>query len=472
MVKKGRLLSNVVFLGIGTAISKLTVFFLMPLYTANLTPADFGTVDILVNTAVLLLPLVSMGAPEAVFRFAAGGAPEEEVLAVGGKMLSAGLVLLLFAMPLLSFFDILRPFLLYLYFYVAASVMHSYFAHVLRARGRYGLYAIQQTFCTIVTVLLAILFLRELSLGVAGYLLAILLADAITALILRLYLRMERSEKKGVKKSELRHLMLRYAIPLIPTATLWWVLAVSDRYILLYYHGQAANGIYAAAGRLPALLTFAANLFLEAWHFAAIREREETRGALFEKIYGALLPVLITFVAVLILLSRPLVDRIFAADFANAALFVPFLAVSALFSALSSFLGSVYVVKLRSGASLVTALVGVAVNLALDFLWIPKWGAMGAVAATFFSYVAVFLWRVMHCTKVMPFSLRLGKLSISTAFLVAAAFLTVRALWWSAVPCAILAVLPFGKELWVSICTLFVYSKKILRISTKKQKLS
>ena len=95
MKNNARLLKNVIVLGLGSVISKLTVLLMIPLYTASLTPAAFGTVDILINTAVLLLPLVSISAPEAVFRFAAGGYDEGEVLAVGREMLLFGSFLLL-----------------------------------------------------------------------------------------------------------------------------------------------------------------------------------------------------------------------------------------------------------------------------------------------------------------------------------------------------------------------------------------
>lgn len=468
MVKKGRLLSNVVVLGLGAVLSKLAVFFMMPVYTAHLTPADFGAADIAVNTAVLLLPFVSLSAPEAVFRFVAGGYDEGAVVAVGQKFLKIGFVILLAVLPFLSFFEILRPYLVHLFCYVLFSVLHGFVSHLLRARGQYGLYAVQQVFCTLMTVALAFLFLSAWSLGVSGYLMAIFLSDALTALILWVYV--SRSREKTEKKAERRLFlsMLRYAVPLIPTATLWWILAVSDHYILLFFHGEAQTGVYAAAGKLPALLTFAANVFLEAWHFAAIREREEDREKLFERIYGALLPVLILFVVGLILLSRLLVEVIFATEFEGAVLYVPFLSVAAMFSALSSFLGSVYVVKLRSGASLLTALVGGVVNVALDLAWIPARGAIGAMAATLVSYIVVFLWRAAHCYRVMPFSQRLGKLTFSTVLLVLASLLTVGERIAPAVACGVLSFLPFLHEIGDSVRFLVDYGKKILRISTKK----
>ena len=53
-----KLLSFTLILGIGTVISKLmTYVVLTPLYTHTLTEAEFGIVDLVVQTANLLMPL-------------------------------------------------------------------------------------------------------------------------------------------------------------------------------------------------------------------------------------------------------------------------------------------------------------------------------------------------------------------------------------------------------------------------------
>ena len=80
MQAEKKLMRHTLLLGGATALSKIAVFFLMPLYTAYLTPADFGTVDIIVSTAVLLIPLVSLNAPEAVREHEARCLAEEFVL--------------------------------------------------------------------------------------------------------------------------------------------------------------------------------------------------------------------------------------------------------------------------------------------------------------------------------------------------------------------------------------------------------
>ena len=472
MSQKGRLLSNIVILGISTAISKLAVFLMMPLYTANLAPAAFGTVEILINTAVLLMPLASLGVPEAVFRFVAGGENEYNVRAVGRKLLWLGLGLFFIILPFLWLFEVLRPYLLYLGVYVFLSVLHSYYAHVLRAEGEYLVYAIRQLFCTLVMVALASMFLTVWNLGVIGYLMAVFIADGVTALLIALYLflRREKTVEKVEEHPNLFPAILRYALPLVPTAMLWWSLGYFDRYILLTFHGDVTVGLYAAAGKLPALLTFAAGIFLEAWHFSAIKEREEKRGERFDQMYGVLLPLLCFTVALMMLFSRPIVQRIFAPEYAGAARFVPFWALATLFSALSSFLGSVYVVKLRSGASFLTALFGAVVNIVLVLLLVPPLGADGAVLATLVSYVTLFLWRIWHCRTILYFHGRMHQLVLSVICLLVIGGGVLSGHMLLAVICTPLTLLPFGHDIKAGIRFLRQTVEVFLQKATKKKK--
>ena len=77
MGKYKRLISNTVILGAGTFASKVLVFLLMPLYTSILSTAEYGTADILTQTASLIIPLASVGICDALFRFALDTAEED-----------------------------------------------------------------------------------------------------------------------------------------------------------------------------------------------------------------------------------------------------------------------------------------------------------------------------------------------------------------------------------------------------------
>ena len=159
MAREGRLFSNTLLLGASAAACKLLSLLLLPLYTDALTPAEFGVVEIFVTTAVLLIPLVTLYAPQAMFRFCTQG--ELGAAYAGGFLLLSGIAFLLFLIPIAAFFNVSSAYRWFLFFYIFASAMRTWAAQLLRARGAFGLFSLQQCFCTVLTVLLQILFLLE-----------------------------------------------------------------------------------------------------------------------------------------------------------------------------------------------------------------------------------------------------------------------------------------------------------------------
>lgn len=70
MNKYWNLIKNVVVLGVGSFTSKLLSVVMLPFYTHVLSEEEYGIADLVVNTANLLIPLVSLSIAEAVVRFA------------------------------------------------------------------------------------------------------------------------------------------------------------------------------------------------------------------------------------------------------------------------------------------------------------------------------------------------------------------------------------------------------------------
>ena len=64
------LLNNTFLLGLGTFGSKLLTFLMVRFYTGVLSPSDYGTADLIMQTANLLIPIASLGITNGVFRFA------------------------------------------------------------------------------------------------------------------------------------------------------------------------------------------------------------------------------------------------------------------------------------------------------------------------------------------------------------------------------------------------------------------
>lgn len=428
MEREGKLFSNTVWLCGAAAFSRLIGFFLLPLCTAVLTPAEFGVSEVFISTAVLLIPAVSFHLPETVFRFTAGEERRENAFFTGGVLLACAFLAFALFLWLFPLRGVLSNYRALLYFYVLSSAFRAFFSHVLRAKGQGVLDALQQLFCALLLLFFEVVLLVFWEKGVSGYLLGIALADATTVLFL-LVLRSPRFFFGGRWEKGLFSSMLGYALPLLFACAFWWVITSSNRYFLLSFCGETVTGVFAAASRLPALVTFALSLFLQAFQYAALQNTGGGQAFLFSRIYNLLLPALFFSVAGLMLLSPLIVNVLFSAAYREAVKLVPLLLLGALALSLSSFLGSAYSILWRPFSSLFTTFAAASLQTLLNVLLIRGKGAMGAALAFLFSSAFLFFLRLFHVARLLSFETHWLPVAASFSFLFVAVLF-----WWYSHP--------------------------------------
>ena len=420
MNKYQTLAANTILMSVGTFGSKLLVFLMVRFYTGYLTPAEYGTADLITQTANLLIPLVSLDITDAVFRFAAerrGG--RTEAFSVGLRVITLGSAGMLLVIALLQGIPAVRAYGFLLASFVIASCYHAICAHFVRARGNTALFAAQGFFNTALFIGLNVLFLAVFHWGIRGYVLSTTVANLITTGLLVFRARLWRYAGLAPRRG-LRRQMLRYCIPLIPTAVFWWIMGVSDRYMVKWFLGSDANGIYAVAYKIPTILTILATVFMDAWQLSAIAESDGDRQAhlrFYGRIWDAFASAVFLCAGGIIALS-PLLIRLLAEEaYYSAWQYIPVLTLSMAAAAFSNFMGSVYVVTKQSKASFWTSLVGAGSNIVLNLWLIPRIGLQGAAAATFLSCLAVFLIRLVNARQLLPFSLSGRKLALGVGIL-------------------------------------------------------
>ena len=427
MGKYKALVHNTAIISIGTLLSKLVVFFMVRFYTGVLTPGEYGTGDLLNTTVSLLMPVVSFGISDGVFRFL----PEyprarKSVFSIGIYTVTAGAVLLVLLLPLLGLIAEFRGHLILLGLMTMAACYHAVCEQYIRASGNTLLYARQGLLNTLLVVVLNILLLTVFRLGVTGYVLSVGLADFLCTVYLiwkaRLWKRLTRRPNRTLLIK-----MLRYSIPLIPTTVFWWITSVSDRYMISAMLGSEQVGIYTVANKLPTMLTLLSSVLMQAWQYSAVSEAKSTleeQVRFYGNVWLALLSVLFFVCSGMIALAKVEIRMLADAAYFAAWQSVPVLCAAMLFCSLNSFMGSVYTVTRKSGLSFWTSLLGAGINIILNAVWIPSpLGIQGAALATFASYFVVFLVRARNARQLIPFRLFKGILLRNTAIL------TVQILW-------------------------------------------
>lgn len=395
------LFSNTVLFFISSFSSKFLVFLLMPIYTAVLTPAENGDVSLMMQTANLLIPLVSLGISNSIIRFGLDDKySKRTVFTTGVFTLGAGYLILLAAFPLLNMVDFIHKYIWMLYLYLLMSCSRTLVQQFVRAKTYTKLYAFDGILATVNTLILVCVFLLKFKWGAMGYIAAIIGADFLSVVFLSVitsvwrYFDISKLDKAVAKE------MLRYCLPLIPASIAWWITNVSDRYLVTYFCGSTVNGIYDISYKLPSIINVFATIFLEAWQISAVKESgEKHTSRFFTNVFKAYQSVVFMGGAGIILLAKPLI-RLFADDaYFEAWTFVPVLIMATIFSCFSTFMTSIYMVEKRGSLNLATMAAGAVANVALNLILIPKMGAQGAAVATFASYVLVFGLRAVNTRK-------------------------------------------------------------------------
>ena len=218
--------------------------------------------------------------------------------------------------------------------------------------------------------------------------------------------------------------MIRYCAPLVPTTLLWLVTSISDRFIIVYFHGQAMNGINTVAYKIPTIITTIFTMFSQAWNMSAIQENGSVgREDFYTSVFKLNQAFMYVMAAGVLLINRPLTYVWVNPAYREAMLYSPILTLATVFTCYNVFLGSVYIAEKRTRRSFATSLAAGIINIILNFALIPKFGIYGAATATFAAYFAVFFFRLFDTSKIIRFRFSLGGILINTAILIAMAVL-------------------------------------------------
>ena len=413
-------MSNTLIFTVGKFVSKLIVIFMLPFYTSYLSSVEYSTSDLITNLCNLIIPLACLGVSEGIFRNAATKNVDKESFFTNGTMLMIfGSIGFLALSPLLNLFDYFDSYIWLIILYVLASNIHSVCAQYICAIGRTKLFAGQGVLNTALTVTLNIIFLAGFDLGIEGYVLSIVLADFLTTVFVFFVAKLYRAFIPSKISRAIMKDLLKFCLPLVPSTIFWWITGVSDRYLVAAMVSDEENGLYAAAYKIPTLLTYVVTIFNDAWKLSAVSESEDKEkcAEFYSQIYGYYIAVMFVGGGAIAVCSQLAAKILFAESYFTAWIFIPVLSAATVFTALDTFLGSVYFTVKRTQMSLWTSLLGAAVNVVLNFIMIPKLGAMGASIATFASYFLVYIVRAATMGRFMRFKMYHAKLAVNTALI-------------------------------------------------------
>lgn len=410
-----KLMGNSVLFAIGNLGSKLINIILVPLYTYYLSTAEYGLVDVVQTTAKMLLPIISLSIYDGVLRFVMDKKEDQNAVFTNGVIITIiGSIVAIALIPLMNFLNLMDGLMSYMIVILILQAFQSLLAQFTRAIGAIKSFAINGLLMALVTGLSNIFLLIKLDMGIDGYLLSLIIANAFSILFFVItvkahnYFEFKKINKRLVKD------MLIYSLPLIPNAFMWWVINASNRYFILFFVGASANGLFAVANKIPTLLSVLNTIFFQAWQLSAIEEyNSKEKSNFFSEIFNYFQMFMLIGASAIIVIIKFALQYFVAPEYYSAWQYIPFLLLGVVFSSYSGFIGANYIAAKQTKGVFKTSIFGGIVNIIANLVLIPIIGVNGAGLSTVLSFLTIWVLRVIDTREFIDLKINIKNLILN-----------------------------------------------------------
>lgn len=396
-----RLKKNIVFIFFGNVGSKLITFFLAPFFTFWLSEEDFGVQDIMLVYSVLIIPYVTMGLYEAVFVF-----PKDKTEREQGEYLTLTTVTTLFMLVVLGLLLVILPtkiisiifpdklynYIFILYILIALESFQRIFQCFTRGIDKIKIFSLIGIIYSIIMLLMSIIFVPRF--GLNGYWFSLLMADFFSISYTVLAIRAWKYFRFNIDFKQKFREMILFSIPLIPNATMWWIINSINRPILISSVGLDGVGLYSVAGKFPSILGVVFSIFYSAFQISALEEhKKENFRDFYTNIFRLILLIQFIITVGFELFGQYLFKWFIDDKFVSAEFYLPVLSLGIVFSNIAIFVGIMFTVKRKTIHFLYSSLLGAFVAIGTNLWLIPEMGIMGACVAIILSQFSMIAYR-------------------------------------------------------------------------------
>lgn len=373
-------------------------FILVFLTTFYLTREDVGNYDLLLVTMSLVTPLVTLQLTDSILRWLL----EDHSVKTRKDIISSISVILFGTFSLLGIilfvlnWNSTIPYSIELYLLILLQSIFLVNQQFVRGIGDNRTYVASGIWYSFSYAIFAILALAVFNLKVHGMIYANILAILFINIYVLIknniyqYFSFEHIEKAFIKK------LLQYSLPLIPNSLSWWAVSSLNRYLILFFLGVNANGLFAISSKIPTVLVVFNSIFNMSWQEKAITTFDhKNKSKYYGDTHDKYLNLIFGIGLVVVATNKLAIQLMVSKDFYEAWLYTPLLIIGVIFSALSGFFGSIYLSEKRTTHLLTSSIIGGGITAIAAYITLPWIGLQGASLSVMLGYLAIYVIRLI-----------------------------------------------------------------------------
>jgi O-antigen/teichoic acid export membrane protein len=429
--RSGRLATLVgqsVIYGLGGILARLAGVFLVPVYLAAAGTEAFGTAELVVSAVAVAVIVLRLGIVNAMSRFTIGESSEGDwspvvhtifafVLTVSTAAATLGFLV---RAQIADLLDVPEAAATAGILGVWVLMNYDVLARLYRIQQRAAAFVRFQLANVAVTVTLTLVLVVVLDKGAVG----LLLGNFVGTGVIYLAMLVARRHAVGFRHADrlLGRELLRFSLPLMPTNVAIWVLNLADRIQIQRLAGPVELGQYTAAARVAGGMV----VFLAAFQAAWTPFAHALRGAAGDEAAKRTYADVLSFwsmamgwaLAAVTLLSAPYIALTFPESAEDAIPVVPLLATGVVLYGAYLIVNIGVTIAKRTRMTPVLAAAAGAVNVGLNFWFIPQFGLIGAGITTVIGFGLLVLLQWLNARRyyLVPYDwARVGRVAAWTA---------------------------------------------------------
>lgn len=391
-----KLINNTLLFAIGNIFSKFIIFALLPIHTRILSPSEIGNIDLIVTTITIGITIFGFNYIEGFVRYSLDKNINSKVIFNNSLFfLAICIVLFILFSPILSYVSFYNGYIKLIIFLFIIQAIHLLIKQYCRANQLINYYVIGDIVYSATFVVVNIYFILILGLGINGYIYSLIIAYISEIIYLAVLSRVYKIIDLKLIKAPILKKLFFFSIPLLPNAILWWVINVTDRYMISMMAGVASTGIYVVSSKIPAIINIVYAFFYNAWQITAIDLiDDESRNNHYSQVTTLVFSIFVFLISCLLLLNNELIDILFGNNVSEGKQYMPWLSLSVIFSCMSSLIGMNYLIFQKNKIAMISSIISGLLNIFLNFILINILGGVGAAISTMISFFVMFIYRI------------------------------------------------------------------------------
>ena len=398
------------FYTIGNILPQAVGFLLLPIYSRYLTPADYGIVSSMQVLISIFGILFTLAIDKSVYRLYFDYKLEKDKKDFLGTITIAFIIISIFFLSLVFVFkDVVglifksiefSPYYIYAILTALVNVFVLIPKIYLQINEKADKYFYISTVQFLLTTGFVVWFVLVEKSGPAGMLKGQLLGNLI--LLPFIFYIIYRIINFTFNFKMLKEILL-YSLPVIPALLSSWILNLSDRVFIERYFDLNDVGLYSIGYKIAGLVLVVSAAFHQAYNpifykLAGSTNQENAKKQLtrYNDIYIITLLLLVFFVS---LFSKEAIQLLLDKQYLDAYKIVPLIALSYLFYQAGGLLNFMMYQEKKTARVMYHVVCSAILNVVLNFLLVPKYGAYGAAIATILSFIALFVANYWYAKK-------------------------------------------------------------------------